>query len=49
MAIPILGREVDPNYLNNKTQPLWQYKRQALVSQVLFITFLLTKEEIWIP
>ena len=31
MAIPILGREVDRDYLNIKTQPLWQDKSQALV------------------
>jgi hypothetical protein len=32
MAIPGLGREVDRDYLNIKTQPLWQDKSQALVS-----------------
>jgi hypothetical protein len=31
-------------YLNIKTQPLWQDKSQAWVSQVLFTTFLPTKE-----
>jgi hypothetical protein len=46
MAIPILGRAVDRDYLNIKTQPLWQDKSQALVSQVLFTTFLPTKEGI---
>jgi hypothetical protein len=44
MAIPILGRAVDRDYLNIKTQPLWQDKSQALVSQVLFTTFLPTRE-----
>jgi hypothetical protein len=29
MLMPGLGREVDPGYLNIKTQPLWQDKSQA--------------------
>jgi hypothetical protein len=44
MPIPILGRAVDRDHLNIKTQPLWQDKSQALVSQVLFTTFLPAKE-----
>jgi hypothetical protein len=49
MPIPILGRAVDRDHLNIKTQPLWQDKSQALVSQVLFTTFLPAKEGTWIP
>jgi hypothetical protein len=46
MPYPLSWKEVDRDYLNIKTQPLWQDKRQALVSQAVFTTFLLTKEGI---
>jgi hypothetical protein len=48
LAIPILGREVDRDHLNIKTQPLCQDKNQAWVSQALFTTFLPAKEGTWI-